>query len=767
MITNKMNQRRFLPCYFFLAFICLLGNSSCVGGRRWPEGKALYTGAKFKIKKQGNKASLSEVKSKAKEIIATPKPNRRFLGFRAGVWRYTHTRQDSWIQRRLSHTPVYYSATQVKQTELALLNCAKHTGWLDAKVTSNVKWDKKKLRAKVKYRIELGGNPYKIGSFTMPQGQSPVDSLLRQLNTKTILPKPNKVYQLDQIVAARQALVKEAKNQGFYFLSSDHLVFHADTNRSTKQIDFRLALKPETPAAAKIPWRIGQMDLYPDYKLQQATAKTQTTEAEGIRIHQVSETVLHQETLLKSISLRVGDIYTEAAHSNTLAQLHNLRVYALINLRFEPIDSTGELRCMIYLTPQLPQTIEVGLSAVAANDLYYGGETGIRYINRNMFKGAELLQVKPTYSYLYLTGEDEGSRLQTFDLNVGLQRPFLLRKKNRKKPLSLYTLTIDGNYQSSLISFPDEDPDLSFKVGLNEVKAEAGFIRKPTRNTYWSQEIKPLSGTYQFTRFRPGELDDAIKESIKEDTSLLIFAPQLSYAPRMVIAYDSRFREGGRSSHYFRQMFRFKYGSYLLSDATKEAIGYNSLVQLASETDARIYHKVGPRLIAAGRIVANFALPIGNSTALGFPLSDLYSAGGSNGLRTFALRSLGPGTYTSEGDTSLVAFSRQTGNMLLQFSAELRYRRKNLETAVFTDVGNTWNTYTSDVYPGGEFHWSEFYKQLGLGAGLGFRYYYSLLVFRLDVGYALHDPSQPSGSRWAEEFELGKLRFAFAFGQAF
>jgi outer membrane protein assembly factor BamA len=105
--------------------------------------------------------------------------------------------------------------------------------------------------------------------------------------------------------------------------------------------------------------------------------------------------------------------------------------------------------------------------------------------------------------------------------------------------------------------------------------------------------------------------------------------------------------------------------------------------------------------------------------------------------------------------------------MLLQLNSELRYRRKNLETALFADIGNSWNTYASAAFPGGQFRLSKFHRELGFGSGLGLRYFYSLLVFRLDMGYALHDPSRPLGERWISDFGLDRLRFAFAFGQAF
>ena len=71
----------------------------------------------------------------------------------------------------------------------------------------------------------------------------------------------------------------------------------------------------------------------------------------------------------------------------------------------------------------------------------------------------------------------------------------------------------------------------------------------------------------------------------------------------------------------------------------------------------------------------------------------------------------------------------------------------NLHGAVFLDAGNVWLLRTDEGRPGGEFRLRDFPRQIALGTGLGLRYDLQLLVFRLDLGVALHDPSRLNSGR--------------------
>jgi hypothetical protein len=51
-------------------------------------------------------------------------------------------------------------------------------------------------------------------------------------------------------------------------------------------------------------------------------------------------------------------------------------------------------------------------------------------------------------------------------------------------------------------------------------------------------------------------------------------------------------------------------------------------------------------------------------------------------------------------------------------------------------------------FPDGEFRFDRFYKELALNSGVGIRFDFSYVVFRVDWGISLHDPSLVDDERW-------------------
>ena len=90
------------------------------------------------------------------------------------------------------------------------------------------------------------------------------------------------------------------------------------------------------------------------------------------------------------------------------------------------------------------------------------------------------------------------------------------------------------------------------------------------------------------------------------------------------------------------------------------------------------------------------------------------------------------------------------GDIHTEMNLEYRYKVLNfLELAAFIDAGNIWTIRDYDTQPGGVFLWDQFYKQIAWSYGVGIRFDLSLLIFRVDFGVKLHDPSRiAEGKNW-------------------
>lgn len=126
-------------------------------------------------------------------------------------------------------------------------------------------------------------------------------------------------------------------------------------------------------------------------------------------------------------------------------------------------------------------------------------------------------------------------------------------------------------------------------------------------------------------------------------------------------------------------------------------------------------------------------------------MKNAFFVGGSNSIRAWKLRELGPGTYR---DTTSLSFDR-TGDLKLEMNGELRFPIYGvIKGALFTDAGNVWTYKEDPSRKGAKFEPDSFYRQLAIASGIGLRLDFGFFVFRTDFAIPLRDPSYPEESRW-------------------
>ena len=155
------------------------------------------------------------------------------------------------------------------------------------------------------------------------------------------------------------------------------------------------------------------------------------------------------------------------------------------------------------------------------------------------------------------------------------------------------------------------------------------------------------------------------------------------------------------------------------------------------------------------------AYPYGNSTIL--PFEKRYFSGGANSVRGWSVRELGPGRF--RGTDGRIDFVNQTGDMKLDLNAELRsHLFWKFDGAFFVDAGNIWTLRNYEEQPGGQFKFSEFYKQIAVAYGLGLRLNFSYFILRFDMGMKAINPAyQTSKEHYAIFHPNFNRDFAFHF----
>jgi len=151
-----------------------------------------------------------------------------------------------------------------------------------------------------------------------------------------------------------------------------------------------------------------------------------------------------------------------------------------------------------------------------------------------------------------------------------------------------------------------------------------------------------------------------------------------------------------------------------------------------------------------GRALANYSV---------LPFERSFFSGGSNGLRAWQSRTIGPGSYTAEKGFSYDKF----GDGQLEGNIEHRFKIfKMLNGAVFVDAGNVWLRRPDPTGPGltsrvgGDFQLNRFYKEIAIGTGLGVRADFSFFIIRLDLGIKARDPQFDENDRWVLQHLFSK-----------
>jgi outer membrane protein assembly factor BamA len=161
------------------------------------------------------------------------------------------------------------------------------------------------------------------------------------------------------------------------------------------------------------------------------------------------------------------------------------------------------------------------------------------------------------------------------------------------------------------------------------------------------------------------------------------------------------------------------------------------------------------------RLYGGLGVAYGNSSSI--PFERMFYCGGSNSMRGWQARTLGPGNSTIVRPE----YPQQLGNVKLETNLELRFPVANIiHGALFFDLGNVWIT-GSGVTEESEFKWNRFYRQFGFNTGIGTRLDFGFFVLRLDWGIRLFDPNLAQNNRWIDSFRLKNTTLNFAVGYPF
>jgi outer membrane protein insertion porin family len=760
-----LKRLKYIQYLFAIGFILII--SSCAVKKYVPEDELLFTGSDLEITLD----SLTDVRDKAAlklqlESVLTPQPNTTFLGMRPGLHYHYKVNKDSagfisrFLNRKIGEKPVYLSQVDETATKDLLRNRLENRGFFFSNITSKVQRDEDSKEGNVAYQIKLP-NPYRMKTYQVDKDSIPFYAVLEN----QIQDSPLKIgsrFDLSALKLERERIDNNLKNKGYYNFNSGFLIFQADTNKyENRKFDLFLKLKQDVPSKAVKPYKIKTVNVYPYNVTKNDSTKLDTVLFEGKNYMQREE-FFRPDRLDPFVLIESGDLYNPQTSKSTSRRLGSIGAYKFVNIEYNEIedeanDSLHFLEANIYLSPLNKRALRAELQAVTKSNDFTGPTLGLTFSNRNLFKGGETLNLKATGTYEVQVAGNSDAGLTSTEFGLGADLIF---------PRMLAPINVDSDYFEYAIpktkaSLSGNLLDRSGLYSLLTFSGSFGYIWQA--NKYVTHELNPVSINYvnllnTSTEFEQIKEDNAFLESSFEQQ----FISGLTYS----FTYNGMLSQSKKGLFYVNSTLDVAGNSISLlssenDEGQNEFLGLEYAQYAKADVDFRFHYLLGKESRIATRFFAGYGLPYGNSDVL--PFSKQYFSGGAYSVRAFRTRSLGPGTYTPE-NTDDRSFFDQSGNVRLEANIEYRFPIYSyFKGALFIDAGNVWTT-AGNGLEGGEFG-SNFYNELGIGAGLGMRVDVQGFVIRFDLAAPWHDPSLEEGSRW--NFDVANPVFNFAIGYPF
>jgi outer membrane protein insertion porin family len=731
---------------FIIIFVLVFAIISCSGLKAVPEGDLLYTGGNVTIESDSlSKPERKNIQSSLEELLR-PKPNKKILGMRPKLFFYNlagKVKKEKgfwyWLKYRVGEEPVLFSKVDLEYNGKVLQNSVENNGYFNASTIADS--TKSGKTAKAEYSVKVN-KQYFIKSVRFPNDSSDLTKAINKISEKTLL-QIGKPYSLANIKLERSRIDAGLKEKGFFYFNEDYILIQADSTVANHEVDLILKIKNETPNKAKNIYKINDIIVYPNFKLNQDTITV--ANAEIIKYNDFI--IIDKEKLFKprifdrALYFKKGDVYNRSNHNLSLNRLVTLGTFKFVKNQFKESDTIGNyLDAYYYLTPLPRKSIRLEALAKTNSANYTGTELNINWSNRNTFHGAELLTVSIFGGVeVQVSGQNNGFNVYRVGTEANFIwprfiSPFKLRSSSGFVPRTKATLGYEYQLRQQLYS-------------LQTLKGSFGYIWK--KNERKEHELNVSEITYVASN----NVSDLYNEQIAVNASLgRVIQKQLIFGPTYSYTYQNTNQKRTKNTFYFKSgidlsgnLVGLASGTDIKTKDPKTILNvpYSQFVKL--EADFRHYLNLGGESQLASRIVVGSGFAYGNSKEL--PFIKQFFIGGTNSIRAFRVRSIGPGSFDNSNSASTF-LPDQSGDAKLELNTEFRGKIYSIvKGALFVDAGNIWLLNEDPNKPGAKLS-SKFLNELAVGVGAGLRFDFDFLVLRTDFAFPIRKPNLAEGNRW-------------------
>ncbi len=650
-------------------------------------------------------------------------------------------------------------------------------GYFDAKITPEIEINKKK--AAIDFRADMGTR-YHISDIDRSFADANVETIFRADVMPATQVRIGGPYMERHLFDERERMYVAMKNKGYYEYLRQYMRVGVDT--IGRQNQTKLFINFTNPDSAqhqvfhinKVHVRIKQQD-----DLSAIRNESRVDTARRIRFEDQTGK-FRLRPLARYLFLREGMPYSLHREELSYNRLFETNGFRSVKINYEKVDST-KLDIHYELTPRATMSNQIEGEFVFSSGMS-GFNVANTYSHRNIFGGAELLEIRARYGVLFdprLPGSIT-SKIFNNDFQIGASIVFpRILTPFRVRSVGWYGLPRTTISSSLQLFF--QDNTYSNRYFIN------------TLNYSWHQAENILhSYTPIVLEYRVGRLNEAFSQRLRDQGfQLYVETNDRQYfglGSQYAITYNGNKLNRLENFSFIRGMVDVSGNTLgLLSNlfnfntddqGQRLLFGVPYLQYIKGEADYRLYRHLGGNRQFVFRLNAGLAVPYGNnSTLLIFEKS--FFAGGMNGIRAWQARTLGPGNYSRADLTEELRVNLrnldQLGEVKLETNAEFRFRILNkflgarLNGATFIDAGNIWRLreLTPNLNPGGEIRADKFFQQIAIGTGFGLRFDMNYFTIRLDAGLKVKDPQFSGSEQWVVQHFFNSRAFKDAYNARF
>jgi outer membrane protein assembly factor BamA len=715
-----------------------------------------------------------------------------------GLRNFKYDMHKWWLNN--GEPPVLIDTKKISQTIQNLTQHYYNQGYFKAIVNAEQQPLKNKKVA-VNYYVETE-KPYKIDTISTAIESKILDSIY-QITRQDSYIKTGKQFKLSYFIEEQNRITKLFRNSGIFRFSKNAITFEADSTKVPFQSNVLLTIND---SIGEFPFKIQKIkhvNIYTDW--------TYNTKDEPIKdsVNYNGYLFLAREKLnykpkhlLHAIFISPSDVYKDENRELTRRQLRSLNNFRSVDIKYTELEDDF-LEASVFLTPMKKFSIGINTELTHSNIKQLGVSGKLSFLNRNIFKGSEILKFSIQGSFIDSKDAAKNDRLLNAweiggDISLELPRfllPFssekLIAKEKDPRTIVTFGTSLQKNIGLDKRNFTGI-MDYTWKSSNTKSHSlqviNAQFIKNLNIDSYFNiyksefNQISNIAQTFfnetltqtnviqfiennidsNFEQSNPVEFK--ISQNIKNRYNIItenVFVPSSAYT----FTYNNSENYKDASFSFFRARLVSSGNVTTLfskKEENKSKMLFNMPIAQYVRTDFEYkkFWDLSYENVLGFRSFLGVAIPYGNSTTI--PFSRSYFIGGPNDLRAWQIYDLGPGSTNTGLEYNI-------GN--LKFLSSLEYRFKVLNSikgALFIDAGNIWDiSGASVVEDNAKFKGLSSLKDIAIGSGFGVRYDLSFILLRLDLGFKTYEPYLKSGNRWFTNYNFSNTVFNFGISYPF